>query len=224
MLKFDEKAEGTTSTQPTSHPSAVFETRTGDSGGDVENTTRDVRLKGVVEAEAVIASWTTPLCVLFCLRYTTILVVVDSPVQHTNLRSGLLLTFFNALESQSLGPLRPYALSSFDAHGLTAATSIVSNIVGGVAKLPFARITDIWGRGVGLTVTTVFDVLGKTLGTNIQFGILKHADRKGLLIAAACTGTVGFSVAQVSKDLSLATVARLILPRYSKQLVSRELG
>ncbi|KAJ9618602.1 uncharacterized protein PV06_00757 [Exophiala oligosperma] len=172
MLKFDEKAEGTTSTQPTSHPSAVFETRTGDSGGDVENTTRDVRLKGVVEAEAVIASWTTPLCVLFCL-------------------SGLLLTFFNALESQSLGPLRPYALSSFDAHGLTAATSIVSNIVGGVAKLPFARITDIWGRGVGLTVTTVFDVLG-------------------LLIAAACTGTVGFSVAQVFQTVGIEGVGLVI--------------
>jgi MFS family permease len=46
--------------------------------------------------------------------------------------------------------LTPYVTSSFQSHSLTAATSIFSSLIGGLFKLPLAKILDIWGRPQGL--------------------------------------------------------------------------
>lgn len=45
--------------------------------------------------------------------------------------------------------LTPFVTSSFKSHSLTAATSIFANLIGGLFKLPLAKILDIWGRPQG---------------------------------------------------------------------------
>jgi MFS family permease len=45
--------------------------------------------------------------------------------------------------------LTPYVTSAFQNHSLTAATSIFASLIGGLFKLPLAKILDIWGRPQG---------------------------------------------------------------------------
>ncbi len=42
-----------------------------------------------------------------------------------------------------------YVTSEFRSHGLTATTGIMSSLIGGLSKLPLAKILDIWGRPQG---------------------------------------------------------------------------
>lgn len=58
------------------------------------------------------------------------------------------------------GQLTPYVTSSFQAHSLTAATSIMSSIIGGIFKLPLAKILDIWGRPQGFALMVCSLTLG----------------------------------------------------------------
>ncbi len=56
--------------------------------------------------------------------------------------------------------LKPYVTSSFFLHSLTATTDIMSSIIGGLFKLPLAKILDIWGRPQGFALSIVFLVVG----------------------------------------------------------------
>lgn len=56
--------------------------------------------------------------------------------------------------------LSPYVTSAFSAHSLTAATSIMSSIIGGIAQLPLAKILDIWGRPHGFAVMLFLLTIG----------------------------------------------------------------
>lgn len=58
------------------------------------------------------------------------------------------------------GSLTPYVTSSFNEHSLTAATSIMSGIIGGLFKLPLAKILDIWGRPQGFALMMVVLTIG----------------------------------------------------------------
>lgn len=79
-------------------------------------------------------------------------------------RSSVWLIFFtDSLQQQISGSLLPYVTSSFGFHGLLATTSIVSNIVAGVSKLPLARIIDVVGRVEGFLIMLFMVVLGERL-------------------------------------------------------------
>lgn len=54
----------------------------------------------------------------------------------------------------------PFVTSSFQMHSLTAAVDIVASIVGGLSKLPLAKILDTWGRPQGLALTLFIWVIG----------------------------------------------------------------
>ena len=56
--------------------------------------------------------------------------------------------------------LRPYVTSAFRRHGLLPTTTVVSSIVGGVCRLPIAKIIDIWGRVEGFLLMTAIMVIG----------------------------------------------------------------
>jgi fucose permease len=56
--------------------------------------------------------------------------------------------------------LTPFVTSTFSLHSLTAATTIMSSIIGGLFKLPLAKILDTWGRPQGLALALLFWVLG----------------------------------------------------------------
>ncbi|KAL7624099.1 MFS siderochrome iron transporter 1 [Parahypoxylon ruwenzoriense] len=74
--------------------------------------------------------------------------------------------------------LSPYVTSSFYLHSLTATTSVMSGIIGGISKLPLAKILDIWGRPQGFIVTVLLLTLG-------------------LVMMAACNNVETYAAAQV---------------------------
>ncbi|KAK6429232.1 MFS siderochrome iron transporter 1 [Oleoguttula sp. CCFEE 5521] len=86
--------------------------------------------------------------------------------------------FINATEQGMTGNLTPYVTSSFQLHSLTAATSIMSSIIGGLFKLPLAKIIDVWGRPQGFLAMTACLTLG-------------------LVMMAACNDVQIYAAAQV---------------------------
>ncbi|KAK3117031.1 MFS siderochrome iron transporter 1 [Teratosphaeriaceae sp. CCFEE 6253] len=65
-----------------------------------------------------------------------------------------IIYFVNSMQQGMTNSLTPYVTSSFQEHSLTAATSIMSSIIGGLSKLPLAKILDIWGRPQGFALMT----------------------------------------------------------------------
>ena len=78
--------------------------------------------------------------------------------------AGIFFVFFiNSLEQQTTGNLTAYVTSSFALHSLVPTTGVVSSIVGGVIKLPIARLIDIWGRLEGYVTMVVLCTIGRRL-------------------------------------------------------------
>lgn len=101
--------------------------------------------------------------------------------------------------SASLGP---YVTSDFQFHSLTAATGIMSSLIGGLFKLPLAKILDIWGRPQGFALTMLLLVVG-------------------LVMMAACQNVETYAAAQVfywvgCVQPSLSTL--IIAPDWSDRL------
>lgn len=74
--------------------------------------------------------------------------------------------------------LTPYVTSSFSLHSLTAATGIMSSIIGGLARIPLAKILDTWGRPQGMALMTFIWMLG-------------------FIMMAACNNVETYAAAQV---------------------------
>ncbi|CCD34335.1 similar to siderophore iron transporter mirB [Botrytis cinerea T4] len=70
-----------------------------------------------------------------------------------------LLTFASGLT----GTLTPYVTSSFQAHSLTATTSIISSLIARLIKLPYAKLMDIWGRPQAFCVMVASFTLGMVM-------------------------------------------------------------
>ncbi|KAF1942370.1 siderophore iron transporter mirB [Clathrospora elynae] len=75
----------------------------------------------------------------------------------------LLISFINSLQQQASFSWTPYVTSMFKEHGLTAITGVVANIVGGVSRLPLAKLIDLVGRPQGFLVCLVCVVLSLVL-------------------------------------------------------------
>jgi MFS family permease len=73
--------------------------------------------------------------------------------------------------------LTPYVTSEFRLHSLTSATGVMSSLIGGLTKLPLAKLIDIWGRPQGYMV---------------MVGSLCI----GLVLMAACNGVELYAAAQ----------------------------
>lgn len=56
--------------------------------------------------------------------------------------------------------LNPFVTSSFGKHSTSAAVNILSSIIGGLTKLPLAKILDTWGRPQGLALMLLIWCLG----------------------------------------------------------------
>lgn len=74
--------------------------------------------------------------------------------------------------------LGPYVTSAFGRHGLLGATGVVSSIVGGLIKLPLAKVIDIWGRPQGYLLMIIVLTIG-------------------LIMMAACENVETYAAAQV---------------------------
>lgn len=88
------------------------------------------------------------------------------------------IAFVNSLE-QGMGPnLTTYVTSDFKLHSLTSATGVMSSIIGGLTKLPLAKLIDIWGRPQGYLVMVASSTIG-------------------LVLMAVCNGVEVYAAAQV---------------------------
>jgi MFS family permease len=70
------------------------------------------------------------------------------------------IQFISAFAVNVTGTLAPYVTSSFKQHSLTALTSVVSSLVAGLWKLPYAKIMNTWGRPHALCIGVASTVLG----------------------------------------------------------------
>lgn len=86
--------------------------------------------------------------------------------------------FVSAMQQNMSFNLSPYVTSEFYAHSLTAATGIMSSIIGGLWQLPLAKILDIWGRPQG-------------------FALMVCSLTIGLIMMAACQNVQTYAAAQV---------------------------
>ncbi|KAK5265035.1 hypothetical protein LTR99_009247 [Exophiala xenobiotica] len=68
--------------------------------------------------------------------------------------------FMLAFSSGIVWTLTPYVTSSFQLHSLTATTSIISSLIGGLFKIPYAKILDIWGRPQAFLIMIASITLG----------------------------------------------------------------
>lgn len=73
------------------------------------------------------------------------------------------IQFFTAYVSSTSSTLSPYVTSDFNQHSLTALTTVISSIVSGIWKLPYAKILNIWGRPFGLSLGVAIFVIGLIL-------------------------------------------------------------
>ncbi|KAJ6440593.1 tetratricopeptide-like helical [Purpureocillium lavendulum] len=68
--------------------------------------------------------------------------------------------FIISIEEVVVGAMEPFVTSAFEKHSLTAAVEVMSSIIGGVTKIPIAKILDTWGRPQGLALTLLIWVIG----------------------------------------------------------------
>ncbi|PSN64125.1 MFS general substrate transporter [Corynespora cassiicola Philippines] len=68
--------------------------------------------------------------------------------------------FISTLQEVVLGSLNPYVVSAFRLHSLTAAVGIMANIIGGLSKIPLAKLLDTWGRPQGLLLMLTIWITG----------------------------------------------------------------
>ncbi|KAK4651075.1 hypothetical protein QC762_700120 [Podospora pseudocomata] len=71
-----------------------------------------------------------------------------------------LIYFVTSLQEVCARAYSPFVTSTFSSHSLTPVVYIVSSILGGVSKLPLAKILDIWGRPQGMALMLLIWTIG----------------------------------------------------------------
>lgn len=71
-----------------------------------------------------------------------------------------LIYFIASTQEVVVRALNPFVTSSFSAHSLTASVGIMSSLIGGLSKLPMAKLLDTWGRPHTMALTTFFWIIG----------------------------------------------------------------
>lgn len=89
-----------------------------------------------------------------------------------------IIYFMNALQQGTVSLLSVYVTSWFGQTSLTAATSVMSSLIGGLFKLALAKIIDLWGRPQGYALMVLFMTIG-------------------LIMEAACQNLETYAAAQV---------------------------
>ncbi|KAJ1677952.1 hypothetical protein EV182_005093, partial [Spiromyces aspiralis] len=68
--------------------------------------------------------------------------------------------FVDTIQQGTTSALTPHVTSDFRMHSLTAATGIMSSLIGGISKLTLAKILDVWGRPQGYALSIVICTIG----------------------------------------------------------------
>lgn len=107
-----------------------------------------------------------------------IYVTLEGPQSSNGLDRIWVLCFIDAIENGMTALLNPYVVSEFRAHSLTAATSIMASLIGGIFKLPLAKIIDVWGRPQG-------------------FILMVGCMTIGMIMMASCNNVATYAAAEV---------------------------
>ncbi|KAI1981935.1 hypothetical protein LOZ53_000813 [Ophidiomyces ophidiicola] len=99
-----------------------------------------------------------------------------------------LIYFVVSMEEVVVRSLNPYVTSAFQLHSLTAATGIMASIIGGLSKIPLAKILDTWGRPQGMALMLFFWVIG-------------------YIVKAACNNVQTYAAAQVFSSVGAQGVS-----------------
>ncbi|EKG13083.1 hypothetical protein MPH_09759 [Macrophomina phaseolina MS6] len=98
------------------------------------------------------------------------------------LKIAYLSVFFvilgSSLETQASSNLVTYVTSDFSEHALISTISISTSLIAGAARVPIARLIDIWGRGEGYVMMVACTTLG-------------------LILMAVCNNVPVYALAQV---------------------------
>ena len=95
-----------------------------------------------------------------------------------------------ALQEVVIRAMNPYVTSAFRKHSLTAATGVMSSIIGGLSKIPLAKLLDMWGRPQGLLLSLFVWMVG-------------------YIMMASCTNVETYAAAQVFSSTGYVLQARL---------------
>ncbi|PVH94564.1 MFS general substrate transporter [Periconia macrospinosa] len=71
--------------------------------------------------------------------------------------------FVDAIQQGAANALHPYVTSTFFQHSLLAYINVMPGIIGGILRLPLAKVLDIFGRPHGFALSVVFLVTGLSL-------------------------------------------------------------
>lgn len=99
-----------------------------------------------------------------------------------------IIYFVDTMQQGMTNSLTAYVTSSFNQHSLLGATSIMSSIIGGLVKLPLAKVLDIWGRPHGYFMMVCCLTLG-------------------LVMMAGCNNVQTYAAAQVFYWVGYVAVA-----------------
>ncbi|KAK0391591.1 hypothetical protein NLU13_1091 [Sarocladium strictum] len=112
-----------------------------------------------------------------------------------------LLAFMLAFCSSCVSYLTPFVTSSFQYHSLTALTGVISNLISGIWKLPYAKIMNIWGRPFALSIGVV----------SITMGLIMMAACKNVqtYCAAMTFFYMGYNMIDFSITIFVADTSRL---------------
>ncbi|KAK0664934.1 Siderophore iron transporter mirB [Lasiodiplodia hormozganensis] len=100
--------------------------------------------QGVREIEAVRSIWTPRL---LKIAYLSVFLVILGC----------------SLETQASSNLVTYVTSDFSQHALVSTISVSTGLIAGVARVPIAKLIDIWGRGEGYAAMVACTTIGYVL-------------------------------------------------------------
>lgn len=107
----------------------------------------------------------------------------------------------DSLQQQITGVLTPYVTSSFALHSLTATTGILAQIIGGLSKLPLAKVLDVWGRPQGFIIMVVLLTIGIIM--------MAATDSVEMYAAAQVFYWVGYNGSQYALSIFIADTSHL---------------
>lgn len=118
--------------------------------------------------------------------------VSDTRLQRLTRISVWLVYVVTSLEEVIIRALNPYVVSDFQLHSLTAATSIMASIIGGLTQIPIAKILDTWGRPQGLALTLFIWIVG--------FIMMAGCNNVSTYAAAQVFSAIGYTYQHPSND------------------------
>lgn len=109
----------------------------------------------------------------------------------------MLLAVAISLDSQTIYSFQPYATSTFGAHSLLATIGTVQNIMYAVTKPPVAKIADVFGYGLLLSLAEMQELTNIPYSRFEAFTVSIFLITLGFILEATSNNIGAFAAAQI---------------------------